>query len=49
MNTVENNQWGVLASKIFTNGDYYDLLCTDGGVSKSKSTGFLKNEWKRNI
>ena len=47
--TVENDQWGVLATKIFTNGEYYDLLSTDGGVSKNKSTGFLKNEWKRNF
>jgi len=43
---VENNQWGVLASKIFTNGEYYDLLSTDGGVSKSKSIGFLRMNGK---
>ena len=44
--TVENNEWGVLATKIFTNGEYYDLLSTDGGVSKSKSTGFLRMNGK---
>ena len=44
--TVEKNQWGVLASKIFTNGEYYDLLKTDGGVSKNKSTGFLRMNGK---
>ena len=49
MKLLKNDQWGVLATKIFTNGEYYDLLSTDGGVSKNKSTGFLKNEWKRNF
>ena len=44
--TVETDQWGVLASKIFTNGEYYDLLSTDGGVSKNKSTGFLRMNGK---
>ncbi len=43
---VQNDHWGVLATKIFTNGEYYDLLKTDGGVSKSKSTGFLKMNGK---
>ena len=33
----QNDQWGVLATKIFTNGNYYDLLNTDGGVSKVKA------------
>ena len=37
---------GCLASKIFTNGEYYDLLSTDGGVSKNKSTGFLRMNGK---
>ncbi len=43
---VKNDHWGVLATKIFTNGEYYDLLSTDGGVSKSKSTGFLRMNGK---
>ena len=42
----QNDQWGVLATKIFTNGNYYDLLNTDGGVSKSKSIGFLRMNGK---
>jgi len=43
---IENDQWGVLKTKIFTNGEYYDLLSTDGGVSKSKSIGFLRMNGK---
>ncbi len=43
---VHNDKWGILATKIFTNGEYYDLLNTDGGVSKSKSTGFLRMNGK---
>ena len=42
----QNDQWGVLATKIFTNGNFYDLLNTDGGVSKSKSIGFLRMNGK---
>jgi len=44
--SVQNVQWGVLATKIFTNGKYYDLLGTDGGVSKNMSTGFLRMNGK---
>ena len=43
---VGHDQWGVLATKIFTNGAYYDLLSTDGGVSKNKSIGFLRMNGK---
>ena len=43
---IENDQWGVLKTKIFTNGEYYDLLSTDGGVSKSKSIGYLRMNGK---
>ena len=43
---VENDLWGVLSTKIFTNGKYYNLLNTDGGVSTSKSTGFLRMDGK---
>ena len=42
----QDNKWGVLATKVFTNGEYYDLLKTDGGVSKTKSTGFLRMNGK---
>lgn len=42
----EDDKWGVLATKVFTNGEYYDLLKTDGGVSKTKSTGFLRMNGK---
>ena len=43
---VENDKWGILATKIFTDGEYYDLLSTDGGVSKTKTTGFLRMNGK---
>lgn len=45
-NVVQSDQWGILATKIFTNGEHYDLLRTDGGVSKSKTTGFLRMNGK---
>ena len=44
--SIQNDRWGVLATKIFTNGKYYDLLGTDGGVSKNMSTGFLRMNGK---
>ena len=44
--SIDNDQWGVLTTKIFTDGDFYDLLNTDGGVSKNKSTGFLRMNGK---
>ena len=44
--SIQNDKWGVLATKIFTNGKYYDLLGTDGGVSKNMSTGFLRMNGK---
>ena len=43
---INHDQWGILATKIFTDGEFYDLLFTDGGVSKSKSTGFLRMNGK---
>ena len=43
---TKNDKWGVFATKIFTDGQYYELLNTDGGVSKSKSTGFLRMNGK---
>ena len=44
--SIQNEKWGVLATKIFTNGKYYDLLGTDGGVSKNMRTGFLRMNGK---
>ena len=44
--SIQNDKWGVLATKIFTDGKYYDLLGTDGGVSKNMSTGFLRMNGK---
>ena len=43
---VNYDQWGILATKIFTEGKHYDLLSTDGGVSKNKSIGFLRMNGK---
>ncbi|MDC3063961.1 ketoacyl-ACP synthase III [Alphaproteobacteria bacterium] len=43
---IDNNQWGILATKIFTDGEHYDLLSTDGGVSKNKSIGLLRMNGK---
>ena len=43
---LKKNLWGVLANKIFTDGEYYNLLNTDGGVSLNKSTGFLRMNGK---
>ena len=45
-NFFKQDQWGILATKIFTDGEYYDLLGTDGGVSKNMSTGFLRMNGK---
>jgi len=41
-----NENWGILSSKIFTDGQFYDFLNTDGGVSKNKSVGFLRMNGK---
>lgn len=43
---VQNDQWGILAAKIFTDGDHYDLLKTDGGVSQNQKTGFIRMNGK---
>ncbi len=45
-NFVNFDKWGILATKIFTEGKHYDLLSTDGGVSKNKSVGFLRMNGK---
>ena len=38
--------WGILSNVIHTNGQFYDLLKTNGGVSSSQSTGFIEMEGK---
>ncbi len=38
--------WGVLSNEIYTNGKLYNLLYTSGGVSKSKTTGYIKMQGK---
>ncbi len=44
----ENNSlnWGVLSNVIYTDGQHYDLLFTDGGVSLNKSTGHIRMHGK---
>ncbi len=43
---TQNDQWGILATKIFTDGEHYDLLKTDGGVSENQKIGFLRMNGK---
>ncbi len=38
--------WGILSNVIHTNGQFYDLLKTNGGVSSSQSIGFIEMEGK---
>ena len=47
-NNIENmyEDWGILSNVIHTNGQFYDLLKTNGGVSSSQSTGFIEMEGK---
>ena len=39
-------QWGILGSKIFTDGQFHDLLMTSGGVSANKKAGYIKMNGK---
>jgi len=39
-NTLED--WGILSNVIYTDGKYYDILKTNGGVSFNKSTGTIE-------
>ncbi len=43
-NQVQENQsnWGVLSNVIHTDGNYYDLLYTNGGVSLNNSSGVIE-------
>ena len=43
-NNFENNynDWGLLSNVIHSDGKYYDLLKTNGGVSSNKKTGVIE-------
>ena len=43
-NDIENNynDWGILSDVIYSDGKYYDLLKTNGGVSSNQNTGFIE-------
>jgi len=45
-NKEKYNDWGVLSSVINSNGQFYDLLKTNGGVSSNQNTGFIEMEGK---
>ena len=40
------DDWGLLSNIIHTDGQFYDLLKTNGGVSKNQKAGFIKMEGK---
>ena len=40
------DDWGILSNIIHSDGKYYDLLKTNGGVSISQKTGFIEMEGK---
>ena len=40
------DDWGILSNIIHSDGQFYDLLKTNGGVSKNKKTGFIEMEGK---
>ena len=43
---LENFNWGVLSNVIHTDGRYHDILYTEGGVSSSQSSGYIKMKGK---
>ena len=45
---IENkfDDWGILSNIIHSDGKYYDLLKTNGGVSMNQKTGFIEMEGK---
>ena len=47
-NNLNNNldDWGILSNVIHSDGNFYDLLKTDGGVSTNQQTGFIEMEGK---
>ena len=38
--------WGVLSNVIHTDGNFHDILYTDGGVGKSQTSGYIKMKGK---
>ena len=40
------NDWGILSNVINSDGQFYDLLKTNGGVSSNQNTGFIEMEGK---
>ncbi len=40
------DDWGILSNVIHSDGQFYDLLKTNGGVSISQKTGFIQMEGK---
>ena len=40
------DDWGILSNIIHSDGQFYDLLKTSGGVSTSQKTGFIEMEGK---
>ena len=42
----EYDDWGILSNIIYSDGQFYDLLKTNGGVSTSQQTGFIEMEGK---
>ena len=40
------DDWGILSNVIYSDGQFYDLLKTNGGVSISQQTGFIEMEGK---
>ena len=40
------DDWGILSNIIYSDGQFYDLLKTNGGVSTSQQTGFIEMEGK---
>lgn len=42
-----NDDRGILAAQLRSDGDYYDKLYVDGGPSSTQSTGFLRMEGKQ--
>ncbi len=48
---IENNEnfyndWGILSNVIHSDGQYYDILKTNGGVSSDQKTGYIQMQGK---
>lgn len=46
LSAVENDNCGIIASSLYSDGDYGSLLNTSGGVSSSKTAGFIQMQGK---